>query len=202
MRKSEIKIGDAYAVVGNQQYGYEQEAVRGVIAAPGSQPGTWLVRFAEPMVRGEWGRLLPAAGNETTSSFGKTVERTQFTELEIESRYVIAPWERHIERLNSAAAAEAAERERLQGERSRIEGLLKRLEQDIAQKGFDVAPPRLVLSSDFVRLNDVHASAGAWLRGRVLVDETILAYLVAAVEAAPARELEQTPSALGSLLKL
>lgn len=202
MRKSEIKIGESYAIAGNQQYGYEQEAVCGVITAPGPQPGTWLVRFNEPMVRGEWGRLLPAAGNETAQSFGNVVERTQFSEIEIESRYVIAPWERHAQGLKLAAEAEAQERERLQGERARIEGLLKRLEEDIAEKGFAVSPPRLVVSADFVRLNGGGDRGEAWTRGRVLVDETILAYLVEAVEAAPAPKLEEPPSALAGLLEL
>lgn len=200
MRKSEITIGEAYAVVGNQQYGYEQEAVRGVIASKGQRPGTWLVRFDEPMIRGEWGRLTPAAGNETTVSFGNTVKRVQFTELEVESRYVIAPWERHAEGLKLAQEAATLERERLRGESGRVEALLKRLDEAISAKGFDVAPPRFVLSSDVVRLSGTGDRDGAWTRGRVLADETILAYLVAAVEAAPAPELKEAPSALGSLL--
>ena len=186
MRKREIRLGAAYAVGCSSP-------VEARVLAPGSEAGEWSVRFARPVVSAGWGGFREVRADERSSS-------PSFLEATVESRQIIAPWDRFVAEELARKAREQSERERLQAERAEVHGALERLEAALRERGFAFEPPGCSTREEYVHVPDSPGGpARASLHGRIQATAEILDYLAAAVEGAPRPAQE---SALAELLGL
>jgi hypothetical protein len=186
MRKKDIHIGSAYAVVGSTENGCEYFARKAVIVKEGSIAGWWQVRFEEPVFRGAWARFyLP----------GKDKSQPVSREHEVDSRCILAPWDAFAVEQKRVKAVERAEKNRLAAEQEHILALLAELESALGERGFDVSAPGFVALYEVRQLGE----RGKLTRANVFLTEELLAHVVEAVKESP---VPVRTSAVAALLDL